>query len=755
MTDFARLVLDADTKGLKQGTTELGRMQKQSAQTARDVDAGAASMGAAFKRVGIAAAGALAASASFSEIIRSADAYSRMTAQLNLVTKSTAQLVEVEEKLFAIAQQNRAGFEATVGLYTRIARASETLGATQQQVLQVTDSINKALIISGTTSAEAAGALMQLGQGLASGTLRGDELNSVLEQTPRLAKAIADGMGVPIGELRKLGEQGKLTSDQVFNALLRMGSGIDKEFSKMPVTVEQSFTVMRNELLRFIGQTDQALGASASLAQGIVFLSQNIGTAVGVVASAAAGWGAYRLALLAGAAATAAMNSQMAFNASVALATARNVGVAAGAQVALTGATATATGAFRALTAAMATNPFGAIAVGVGALSAAFIGLANAQRQARAETDNLIRSLDAAIKARGADVAAKRAEADVERQRAQARLTQLEGQLARQRGVGGGFAAQALGQEITDLRWKVVELEGTVRLADRTLKDMEKTAGNVAVPTAKAASAVTALGNSIGVAGGQARAANDDFARLYDRLFPFEAAMRQLAADEMLIRSNKSLTEARKEEMIAALEQERFRNRTAGLGDATVSASVTRDKPLVDIDKAARDYIDTVNDMEGRTKSVTQGIAESFGQMADRTLQALDRLTGAIRGGGFLDILGGVINLGIQLGGMGLFGKSIQANINAPPGRANGGLTSAGRSYLVGERGPELFTPGATGFITPRAGNDNTRISVDASPYFDVRVNGQIVQASPAIMQGGANVAAKQMGRAQSRRVPG
>jgi hypothetical protein len=180
-----------------------------------------------------------------------------------------------------------------------------------------------------------------------------------------------------------------------------------------------------------------------------------------------------------------------------------------------------------------------------------------------------------------------------------------------------------------------------------------------------------------------------------------------------------------------------------------------RDEPLVDIDKAARDYIDTVNDMEGRTKSVTQGIAESFGQMADRTLQALDRLTGAIRGGGFLDILGGVINLGIQLGGMGAFGSSIQARINAPPGRANGGLVSSGRSYLVGERGPELFTPGATGFITPRAGNDNTRISVEASPYFDVRVNGQIVQASPAIMQGGANVAAKQMGRAQSRRVPG
>jgi hypothetical protein len=129
-------------------------------------------------------------------------------------------------------------------------------------------------------------------------------------------------------------------------------------------------------------------------------------------------------------------------------------------------------------------------------------------------------------------------------------------------------------------------------------------------------------------------------------------------------------------------------------------------------------------------------------------------MTSAIRGGGFLDILSSVINLGIQLGGMGLFGSNVQSRINAPP-RANGGLASAGQSYLVGERGPELFTPGATGFVTPRAGNDNTRISVEASPYFDVRVNGQIVQAAPAMMQGGARVAQSQSARAQSRRVPG
>jgi hypothetical protein len=252
--------------------------------------------------------------------------------------------------------------------------------------------------------------------------------------------------------------------------------------------------------------------------------------------------------------------------------------------------------------------------------------------------------------------------------------------------------------------------------------------------------------------------------------------MRQLEADKALVRSQKNLTDARKEELIAALEQERFRNRTAGLGPARVSDKLLSEGALTPnfgdlttrthqelsamvqaekIIKETGNVKDAMRVLEAASRKSTMGIAESFGQMADRTLQALDRMVGAIRGGGFLDILSSVINFGLQLGGMGLFGSNIQSRIQSAPGRANGGLVSSGRSYLVGERGPELFTPGATGFITPRAGNDNTRITVEASPYFDVRVNGQIVQAAPAIAQGGASVAQRQMGRAQSRRVPG
>jgi chromosome segregation ATPase len=309
----------------------------------------------------------------------------------------------------------------------------------------------------------------------------------------------------------------------------------------------------------------------------------------------------------------------------------------------------------------------------VGVLAGAFISLANAQRQARAETDNLIRSLDAAIKARGADVASSRAQADVERMRTQARLDEIAAEQARLKGPRGkGSGNRALELEAQELTWKVIELEATVRLADRTIRDMEKTTSNVAVPTAKAASAVTALGNSIGVAGGQARAANDDFARLYDRLNPFEASMRQLAADEALIRSQKNLTEARKEELLASLEQERFRNRTANLGPAKVSDKLLSEGPLAEVGKVRQEFEDEMERLREGARRDTVVVADSFAQMAQRITSSLQGLANSIRSGDFLGILGGALDIFMQLGSAGVFGGGLQTRLNSVPGRANG-----------------------------------------------------------------------------------
>jgi hypothetical protein len=161
---------------------------------------------------------------------------------------------------------------------------------------------------------------------------------------------------------------------------------------------------------------------------------------------------------------------------------------------------------------------------------------------------------------------------------------------------------------------------------------------------------------------------------------------------------------------------------------------------IEELEKAANRYVKSLKDAEEETKTTTVAIADTFAQMADRTLQALDRMVGAIRGGGFLDILSSVINFGIQLGGMGAFGSKIQSNILAGA-RANGGQVNAGRAYLVGERGPELFMPQAHGQIVA---NDNMRgggmtINVDARGSSDPeavrrQVQQGILEAAPSIV---------------------
>jgi TP901 family phage tail tape measure protein len=658
--------------------------------------------------------------------------------------------------------------------------AASTNASVQQmgQSMATAAPIAAALGISLEETAAAIGVLSDAGlQGEVAGTSLRGVFASLAQPTNEAREALAkygltakeiDPQTVGISRaMATLAENGLTTADafvifgrEAASGALVMAESADRmrtltgEFENAKGAAEEMAATMRDNLAgdldalsgsvetMIIRMGDGGLtGSFRSMAQAatssINAITANMQMLSSVVMTVGGAWAAYRVTLLAVAGVQAAYTSAM-------IVATRVIG---GVQAATLG-----------LNAALAANPFGAVAVAVGVLTGAFIALANSQEQARAKTNNLIASLKSLAEARSAEFTGSLIQARRQLKEEEKRLAELEVQARPgNRMTRGGIEGPSPGavKAVEEQRKRVKSLNREIMDSMVAYGEAEKAAQSIVVPTASATAATVNLGKALGDTGGTASRAADDFQRLYDRLHPFEAAMRQLTADEMLIMSRKNLTDAEKDYLIALRRSEEFRKRTAGLGDATVSASVSRDEPLVDIDKAARDYIDTVNDMEGRTKSVTQGIAESFGQMADRTLQALDRLTGAIRGGGFLDILGGVINLGIQLGGMGAFGSSIQARITAPPGRANGGLVSSGRSYLVGERGPELFTPGATGFITPRAGNDNTRISVDASPYFDVRVNGQIVQASPAIMQGGANVAAKQMGRAQSRRVPG
>jgi tape measure domain-containing protein len=203
------------------------------------------------------------------QILGVADAYTLLDSRLGLVTDSSEQFASVSEKLLNIANETRQPFANTANLYTRIARAAKALNESSDDLLGVTETLNKAIIISGANLAETTGAITQFIQGIQSGTLRGQELNSVLEQTPRIAELIAEGLGVTIGELRKLGEQGALTAQVVIDAIQTQTSAINKEFGQISKTAGQAFVVLKNEIFDVIAGTNKASGATNGLVSSI------------------------------------------------------------------------------------------------------------------------------------------------------------------------------------------------------------------------------------------------------------------------------------------------------------------------------------------------------------------------------------------------------------------------------------------------------------------------------------------------------
>lgn len=199
--------------------------------------------------------------------VRQADEFTNIASRMRLATKSAEEFATAQAEVFAIAQKTGTGLAATAELYGSLARNTEELGASQAQVLDVTRTISQAMVVSGASAQSAQAALVQLGQAFASGTLRGEELNSVLEQSPRLARAIADGLGVTVGALRALGQDGALTARQVFEALQKSAAGVSAEFEQMPLTVGRATTEAANSLLVLLGAVDSTTGATSSLAQ--------------------------------------------------------------------------------------------------------------------------------------------------------------------------------------------------------------------------------------------------------------------------------------------------------------------------------------------------------------------------------------------------------------------------------------------------------------------------------------------------------
>ena len=227
--------------------------------------------------------------AALRQLVSLADTFTDIQNRLRTVTDGTEQLTAATQGLFAIANRTRSSFEATAEVFARVGLAARDLGVSQQTLLQFTESLNQAVILSGASATEAQAGLIQLSQGLASGALRGDELNSVLEQLPVVADVISDSLGVTRGQLRKMGQEGKITAQIVLEAFAAAREELATRFGESIPTVSQSLTVLRNNFIGFIGEADQANGVTRLLSQRILGLAENLdtlattGTAVAIV----------------------------------------------------------------------------------------------------------------------------------------------------------------------------------------------------------------------------------------------------------------------------------------------------------------------------------------------------------------------------------------------------------------------------------------------------------------------------------------
>ena len=209
-------------------------------------------------------------------IINSIDEWKVIEGQVNNVTKSQQESKAVQEEIFKIADRTRQKYQSTAELFTSVARNAQELKKSTKDILLFTEDVSNAMLLGGGSASSQQAALVQLGQALGSGVLRGDELNSIMEQAPRLAKVIAEGMGTTIGQLRQMGQEGKLTAQDVFEAIRSQSDRLKMELGKMPWTVGQASNKMQNALEKFFKKFEDRTGIIEGMAKRMAKLADYI-----------------------------------------------------------------------------------------------------------------------------------------------------------------------------------------------------------------------------------------------------------------------------------------------------------------------------------------------------------------------------------------------------------------------------------------------------------------------------------------------
>jgi tape measure domain-containing protein len=669
------------------------------------------SIAASLGRIGLLVGGAL----SVREVLSYADAWTRANNSLKVSGVAAADVASTLERLYEIAQGSGAALEPTVTLYSRLSQAAGELGASQEELFQFTEGVGAALKVAGTDAAAASGALLQLSQALGGSIVRAEEFNSINEGARPILQAVANGLdaaGGSVAKLRSLVIDGEVTSRAFFEAFLKGAGDLKSQAAGAATTVSQALTKIDNAFLKFIGETDAGLGASQRLVAGLNAIADNFDRVADV---------ALQLAAVLAAALVGRGIGRM-------LAVLPEAAVAVGALI-----TAMRTGTLVAGGFAAAMGPIGLI---VGAASATIAILAFSQDEAeeaarghketlekvnpvladlKGATDDALLSVralgDAWIVAARKSIASAATQVQASRMVAEADAGMMIGEAEGGRGAtftDRDFDTAARISEVAArdprLRRATQELNDAaarLREAEDAIKKIEEEASARGLPPPRTA-------GTTGGAGGSAPAADKASTKIDDVIADLRAERDQLGRT------------AREQAVYNALQR-------AGITDAHVRADAVRAAALAlyDEEQIVSRNIAAMDALRDATQELASTIVDGFleGKDAGEAFgDAIEGIAKRLLNSGIEGIIASIFGAG-STSGTGPLGAIASAIFGGA--RASGGPVSAGKAYLVGERGPELIVPRVAGAVIPNAqlGRGGGGVAVSYAPHITIQGN--------------------------------
>lgn len=210
-------------------------------------------------------------------IINTADEYMGLTARIKIATQETGNFAQAMAGIHQVAISTNSNLDNTANLFSRLNQVGQEMGMTTQQALDLTKTITQAIQIGGGSAEASEAAIQQFIQAMQGGVLRGEEFNSIMENGYPLAETLAKGLGRTTGELRKMAENGELTSERVIKAISSQAKQVQATYDQMPTTVGDALQRIATQWKILIGEFDQANGGSSAVAQFLVKFADGLG----------------------------------------------------------------------------------------------------------------------------------------------------------------------------------------------------------------------------------------------------------------------------------------------------------------------------------------------------------------------------------------------------------------------------------------------------------------------------------------------